>query len=201
MAIRKSNDDEGGLFKVRGGGAGAVVASRKSGRATPSTLIYYSALTCWLLAGPPPPPPPPPLLVTNIDFIPFLRALSSPSTTSLVAVKRFQLVTDEGRRRTRASLTTHPKRMLTRAYSISERKTKTVQPDMNTSMACAQCKKNQIILFSIERNPAVAAALKSKNRATNFRQSGKLLRQQAAGCDGVENIKLVVERRVPAGIR
>lgn len=53
---------------------------------------------------------PPPAVVINMDFMPFLRALSSPSTMS-------------------------PIRMLTRAYSISDMKTKTVQPDMNTSIA------------------------------------------------------------------
>lgn len=76
----------------------------------------FLSRTCWLVVvGIRVDPPllllcPPPAVVINMDFMPFLRALSSPSTMS-------------------------PIRMLTRAYSISDMKTKTVQPDMNTSIA------------------------------------------------------------------
>lgn len=89
-----------------------------------------SNVTCWLwiLADPVPLLPPLPLLVINMDFMPFLRALSSPSIMS-------------------------PIRMLTKAYSINEKKTKTVQPDMNTSIACPRSRAQigqQIISISWE---------------------------------------------------
>ena len=61
--------------------------------------------------------------IRNMDLIPFLGALSSPSMMS-------------------------PMRMLTRAYSISEKKTKTVQPDMNTSIAFHKQKGRDVLEYN-----------------------------------------------------
>lgn len=89
-------------------------------------VITMFGLTCWLDVGILAAVEPAllPLLLAlfmNIDFMPFLSALSSPSMMS-------------------------PIKILTKAYSISEKNTKTVQPDMKTSIACSisQTNKRQI---------------------------------------------------------